>query len=154
MQRKDAFKIQCMQILQISSRAFIRVSTCKIRHRYSRGRASRSLPKKCKTLRKTVRTNIGYLGREKDLIAVDGTGFTCAHRAMDGPHNEALDIIIFIMQLGHPILGTGRMTLKEYASEKNHGGLIKYLAMFFLTPSQNGFFLTSNFFSNLSKIIY
>ena len=59
---------------------------------------------------------------------------------MDGPHNEALDIIIFIMQLGHPILGTGRMTLKEYASEKNHGGLIKYLAMFFLNLSLNGSF--------------
>merc|ERR1719421_2826760 len=68
-----------------------------------------------------------YLGRERDLIAVDGMGFTCAHRSMDGPHNEALDIIIFIKQLGYPIEGTGRVTLKQHASEKNYAGMVRYL---------------------------
>ncbi len=45
-------------ILQISSRAFKGIFSCKIRRRYSRERASQSLPKISQTLEKN-RTNIG-----------------------------------------------------------------------------------------------
>jgi hypothetical protein len=46
---------------------------------------------------------------------------------MDGPHNDALEIVIFIKQRGLPIEGTGRVTLMQHAEEKSYQGMIRYL---------------------------